>query len=130
MTYELQYLALCAQHPELRRECPCATKTYGLSRVCSSCWNQGHNPERHRPKVCHVCQGQGWLPKPEAERLDALVELAGRCKGVYIWRDEEHQLSEYDWVAEVGTSSIGYGDKHWQALAAALTQVQEAAYEE
>lgn len=64
-TDDARYLELASRQgmESLRRECPC------IKYICDR-W------EINAGAVCPKCQGRGWLPLPEAERLGALVRVA------------------------------------------------------
>ena len=98
--YEARFLFLAARagYETLRRECHCV----GGIRF------EGRN------KSCRRCQGRGWLPLPEAERVGALVELAGGAEfdsnyGDIPWR--ARLLRSDDWSE---------GPTHWAALTEAF----------
>ena len=100
---EASYLELCERHEGLRRECP----------------GQAFHGVRDEIVVVHehCCQGRGWLPKPEAERLGALVEVV---RYATVWFDEDSK----HWRAEVWGDPYHSAPKPWQALTAALAAAE------
>lgn len=108
-TYEQHFLELAAKEPRLRWECP----------RCESCLADGWP----RPLHCPDCQSRGWVPRPEPERLGALVEVAKIHRwDVYLVTDDRVIL--WHLGAEVG---IGLAPKPWQALTEALRQATKVA---
>ena len=110
--YEEQFLALCQTHKSLRRVCPCierlkpkrdggATQAIWPCAMCEE--TQVHSNE------CSDCEGRGWLPLPEAERMGALVRVAGGC---------EVARSPHGWQA---SNVEGFFTTPEAALTAALT---------
>ncbi len=99
--YESQYLALCQRFEELRR----------LGQDYPSCPQCRPYNTRQR---CPACGSRGWFPRPEPERLGALVDLC-------------HQQG-HDVVLSPGFATVidhegdqdGEGPDPWQALTAAL----------
>ena len=82
--YEAQYLALCAVDERLRRLKPCKHISHH---------NEHGKPIRFKDSsTCIYCQGRGWLPLPEAERLGALVrvilEKGWECEFKPFWSKE------------------------------------------
>ena len=118
-TYESQYLALCQRSPGLRRECPYARHQWPAD------W-QALDASALDPKSCR-CGGTGWLPRPEPERLGALVEAAMR-QGLGLWIVPVER-GEMVWAEVKSPVDRGYGKglhcckapQPWQALTAALT---------
>ena len=121
--YEAQYLALCAQHEGLRRECPCG---------CHFGWAK-HLLSVVTPRAQTLCEPDcpGWLPLPEAERLGALVEVFKGRVEFGFGDDYGHpifacRVAIPPWTPYVYTKWC-YGEHSWQALTAAMTQAQKAA---
>ena len=69
---EARFLELAARPgmERLREECPDA---WPWERGCKGGIVIGYRQFQDMP--CATCQGRGWLPLPEAERLGALVEV-------------------------------------------------------
>lgn len=112
-SYDAHYLELAALPgmEALRQKCPCRLMP------------EGEAP--YRAWMCSDCFGRGWLPRPEAERLGALVEAAldGGYQRIIFGRDytEDGVPGEGCW-ANVDYSEAGDGEasKPWQAMTEAM----------
>ncbi len=115
--HESQYLVLCQGFEGLRRECPCDLRQVGYWGRCLPCLEARKLENLHSGR-CFECDGHGWLPRPEPERLGALVEWC-------------HQQG-HDVVLSPGFATVidhegdqdGEGPEPWQALTAALTEAR------
>lgn len=83
---EARYLELASREgmESLRQECPVIWNNptiKDVERIVRSPWVASSHSRN-----CE-CQGRGWLPKPEAERLGALVRVATMQQmAVKFWR--------------------------------------------
>ena len=96
--YEARYLEL-ASRP-------------GMETLKQGCPRKALHSHRHGVR-CAVCGGLGWLPLPEAERLGALVRVAGY---VTVW----WRVEEECWAAEVHGGAEYNGPTPEAALTEAL----------
>lgn len=109
----------------LRRKCPCEIRAHGYLGLCGACWNKDHLNPRHHVEVCTTCQGRGWLPLPEPERLGVLVRVAAK-EGYFllgVTRDHRWCATEITASFEGGPTGgefIGVFDTPESALTAAL----------
>ncbi len=109
-TYESQYLALCQRFPGLRVE-------------CAWCKGGTRNSALAPMGSCRRCRGVGREPRPEAERLGALVEVAfSKGCSVHLEQDAFGVGCYLD-----GIYTAARPPRPWQALTAALTAAVAAA---
>mgnify|MGYP001560571401 CR=1 FL=1 len=116
--YEAQYLTLAERHEGLREPCQCP---------CHRSRSPSHVEEYLAKQGVLVCPADcpGWLPLPEAERLGALVEVAGEQGwAVQIIPHQQNWIDDSPWKVSVNNSPWFGAPKHWQALTAALTAAE------
>lgn len=97
---ESQYLALCEKYPNLRQKCPVQVHVQ-------------ITPD-HGRVGCAWCHNRYWLPLPKAERMGALVLVAG---STHLWYHPEK-----GWLARAKEMYFATPEA---ALTAALTASQE-----
>ena len=100
-TYEAEYLELCrrAGMESLRRECPECEGQGGFQWLCG--------PNDVDSCVCPSCKGLTWLPKPEAERMGALVRATS-----HIMRSIEIAFGAKVFYARLESVLFPKGDWH------------------